>query len=323
MSKRTGYLLILIIAIVLLSGCKTDLSSTMAVPDQERMEKVETALTTPAGPPAVSEGGKIVFYSDRKVQSDIYIMAVDGSGLQRLTDDPADDVGPAISPDGNLIVFSSKRDGNFELYLMGSDGSNLNRLTDTAANELHPTFSSDGQLIVYTVYTSSEWDDGDIFSMDLDGTNSRQLTDDPTDDMLPDISPDDSMIYFSSKREGNYEIYRMDIDGKNQTRLTTSEQNELSPQISPDGRKLAFSVVDFFMVTAVIRVMDLNDGTDILLADNGSVNENAMWSPEGGYLVFQTSRDGNYEVYIMDADGSNQRRLTNERTWDGWAGWGR
>src|SRR5215208_3831615 len=78
--------------------------------------------------------GKIVFASDRDgvvldpldplfgKTYDIYTMNADGSGVTRLTNDPARDIQPAWSPDGTKIAFVSIRDGNTEVYVMNADG---------------------------------------------------------------------------------------------------------------------------------------------------------------------------------------------------------
>jgi TolB protein len=54
------------------------------------------------------------------------------------------------------------------------------------------------------------------------------------------------------------------------------------------------------------------DGSDLhALTSNQGENWSPSWSPDGAYLVFQTNRDGNWEIYLMNADGSNPHNLTN------------
>jgi dipeptidyl aminopeptidase/acylaminoacyl peptidase len=72
-----------------------------------------------------------------------------------------------------------------------------------------------------------------------------------------------------------------------------------------------------------VHVMNVNGTGDTALTNTGGINENASWSPDGKEIVFQSDRDGNFEVYKMAADGSNPRRLTNHPIWDGWPSWGR
>ncbi|MAF09772.1 hypothetical protein CMK11_04910 [Candidatus Poribacteria bacterium] len=80
-----------------------------------------------------ARGTAIVFASgtveDRIGDGDIYVIAANGTGEQRLTAHPADDGDPSWSPDGAKIVFTSRRDGN-GLYIMDRDGRNIRRVTD-------------------------------------------------------------------------------------------------------------------------------------------------------------------------------------------------
>ena len=71
------------------------------------------------------------FVLSRNGEADIYSIGVDGSGLRRLTDDPAKDYAPAWSPDGRRIVFVSDRTSQADIWLMDTDGKNLVQLTVT------------------------------------------------------------------------------------------------------------------------------------------------------------------------------------------------
>lgn len=79
-------------------------------------------MPTGANLPAAPPGGRIAFSGGRANNTDIYVMNVDGSGLTRLTTDPAPDFDPTWSPDGARIAFRSARDGNDEIYVMNADG---------------------------------------------------------------------------------------------------------------------------------------------------------------------------------------------------------
>src|SRR3989440_484836 len=71
----------------------------------------------PSGRPA---GGQIAFTTERDGNVDIYLMNADGSGVTRLTNNPAGDFWPVWSSDGTKIVFQSERDGNDEIYVMNA-----------------------------------------------------------------------------------------------------------------------------------------------------------------------------------------------------------
>jgi TolB protein len=68
--------------------------------------------------------------------------------------------------------------------------------------------------------------------------------------------------------------------------------------------------------------MNADGSNDYPLPGIGQINEDPAWSPDGTKIVFQSNRDGNWEIYVMDADGSNQQRLTINPAGDYWPSWG-
>lgn len=168
----------------------------------------------------------------------------------------------------------------------------------------------------------------EIFSMNSDGSNPANLTANPlSDEYYCSWSPDGTQVAFVSDQDGDWEIYRVDADGSNETRLTDSIGNDLSPAWSPDGTLIAFS--SWRDGNMEIYVMDASDGsnpTRLTFNDSppyASIDYGPSWSPDGTQIAFQSYRNrsccpvnGNVEIYKMDADGSNQTRLTNNLTMD-------
>jgi len=173
--------------------------------------------TRPAWSP---DGSKIAFASDRDdpANRDIYLVTIDGTGVSRLTTDPATDRRPWWSPDGNRIVFASDRGGNFDLYVMNADGSNVARLTTHPADDDNPSWSPDGSKIAFHSQRDSNYE---IYVMDADGTNVVRLTDHHMSNSSPAWSPDGTRIVFQSNRVATADLWTMNPDGTGLVNLTT------------------------------------------------------------------------------------------------------
>lgn len=156
----------------------------------------------------------------------------------------------------------------------------------------------------------------DIYVMNADGSDVLRLTDAPGRDFEPDWSPDGATIVFSSDRDDpdNAHLYLMDADGGNQRRLPSPlADDQVGARWSPDGQWILFHsnpVVDDLARFDVFKIRP--DGSDLTNLTNTSGNNfMADWSPDGQQIVFVSQRDGNRELYVMNADGGNQTRLTD------------
>jgi len=158
---------------------------------------------------------------------------------------------------------------------------------------------------------------GSIYVMNADGTNITRLTHHLESASSPSWSPDVTKIAFMSRPDGKLDIHVMDADGTNIIRLTHNPWLDLHPSWSPDGKKIVFRSIHNFD-NPDIYVMDA-DGTNVIrLTKHPSVDDQPCWSPDGKKIAFTSFRDGNIElrdgndeIYVMDADGTNPIRLTN------------
>lgn len=123
------------------------------------------------------------------------------------------------------------------------------------------------------------------------------------------------LIAFSSSREGNYELYLMGAVGSEPTRLTRDGKFAESPAWSPDGDRIAFAGGrDGNSEIYVLTVPDAFEAGElpgvIRLTDDSASDGDPAWSPDGGRIAFVSNREGNQDVYVMNADGSGVVNLT-------------
>ena len=202
------------------------------------------------------------------------------------------------------IAFVSNRDGHFqkdlpdipalEIYVMDADGGNPRNLTNNPSSDYAPSWSPDGKRIAFVSnrdghVDANGWLTSEIYVMDTDGGNPQNLTNHPARDSSPSWSPDGKRIVFTSDRDAgrddphNYEIYVMDADGDNPQNLTNSPEEDRDPSWSPDGKRIVFT----------------SDRVGHFIGDHGVTSE----------------------IYVMDADGGNEQRLTENRKDDGRPSW--
>ena len=166
-------------------------------------------------------------------------------------------------------------------------------------------------------FSSTRDGNSEIYVMDIDGRNQVRLTDDPADDRDPSWSPNGDRIAFVSDRNNKADhIYVMDSDGGNLMRLT-NEAVSWAPSWSPDGKKIAYTRG---RIGNQLWVMDSDGGNQTQLARVG-LNLHPAWSPDGRRIAFTAFRAGWPEIFVMDADGKNEQKLTQHMTASGHPSW--
>ncbi|MCC6549439.1 MAG: PD40 domain-containing protein [Ignavibacteriaceae bacterium] len=209
-----------------------------------------------------------------------------------------------LSFSGDKLIFQ-RTDGSLEcdqIFTMGIDGSNQVMVSNGKGRTTCAYYLPGDKQIIYASthhfdekcppppdrskgYVWKLYETFDLFIADADGSNIRQVTDAPGYDAEATVSPKGDKIIFTSLRDGDPELYVCDIDGSNQKRLTFEKGYDGGAFFSHDGSKIVFRA------SRPKTEKELEDYNE--LVTSGYVRPTAL------------------EIFVMDADGSNMKQITN------------
>jgi Tol biopolymer transport system component len=253
------------------------------------------------------DGRRIAFVGPGTL--DIYVVNADGSRQRRLTRDGVPSTSPVWSPDGRRIAFEAWR-GEADIFVVGADGSGLRML---ARRGQQPAWSPTGGKLAFVRARKPRT--FDVYVMNADGSGLRRLA---QSGQGPVWSPDGRKIAFvrggdpSSALTPNQHVFTVNSDGSGKWKLARG----FGPVWSPDGRKIAF--VRQHAGSIDVGVMNADGSGQRTLTRSALTRSRAVgfipqpaWSPDGRKILFVSDRAGLGAVYVMNADGSRQRRLTS------------
>ena len=236
---------------------------------------------------------------------------IDGGNVQDLVSMPKIlNLLPSWDVSGKYLYFTSFINQNTDLYRLTVGTKHWEPISTEPGLNTGASVSPDGRRLAYTL---SKDGNTEVYVADLDGHNPKRLTESWGQDLSPTWSPDSKRIAFVSSRSGNPHIYVMNADGSGQRRLTFKGNYNQEPDWSPraDGQ-IAFTARDEMLKFDVFLVNP--ETSDITrLTQDASNNDSPSHSPDGHHLAFTSTRgsDGK-QLWIMDVDGNNQRRISTQ-----------
>ncbi len=268
----------------------------------------EPVTPTPKPTPKPATTGRLIFpvFEQGQKSYAVYIANVDGSGRRALWGEASQ---PAASHDGGRVAFRSWKADERGLVIMDLSGANRLRLTNFLEDAL-PSFSPDGGKLVFP---SRRVPDrlSRIYQVGTGGGNDWEMKagGETVYGEAPEWMADGRIVYRHCERSGNCQgLYLMNGDGGGQVQLTSNPE-DTAPSASPDSRTIAFmrkegdGSWDIYVVPA-------SGGTPQNLTNSFAVSDGLpAWSPDGRSIAFVSNQSGQWGIWAINADGSNQRHL--------------
>ena len=272
----------------------------------------------------VSAEEQILFVSGEIRDAEIY-RQFPGGKTERLTFNSGRDGDPALSPDGTKMAYFTTIDKVFQVAVLDFESGERKQLTFSRwpKRNFNPTWSPDGRRIAYS---SEEDGDFDIYIVDANGRNVKNMTDNsPWRERMPHWSPAGPRVVFTSNRDGGAdEVYLLDVNTRNQRRLTNSFIRATYPRWSPNGSQIAYLSAERPEIPplswAIWRMK--SDGSD-LEAFVTEVDRESYpnFSPDGKWVAFVSRRDANTDIYAVNVETHEERRLTMHLGYDSYPDW--
>ncbi len=147
-----------------------------------------------------------------------------------------------------------------------------------------------------------------IFMMDFGGHRVKRITDNPSINIFPHPSPGGNKAAYISFKDGDPAIFIKNLNTGRTARFNLPGPADYVSW-SPKGDKLAIALTPDHYNTEIYTI-NTNGGNLKQLTDMGGINTSPSFSPGGNRIAFVSNREGSPQIYIMNSDGSNQRRIT-------------
>ena len=195
------------------------------------------------------------------------------------------------------------------------------QLAHYLSDALYYQFTGRQGIALTTIAFQSDRDGGqELFLMDYDGHNQRRISGHKSTSGYSDWSPTGDAIAYMSYFSGTPGIYYVDLASGNKVPVYREGVLNISPSFSPDGQHIAFasagpeSNIDIY-------VCERNCRTPVRLTTSSAIDTNPAWSPDGKQIAFTSSRSGKPQIFLMDADGQNTRRISFDGEYNEGASW--
>ena len=264
-----------------------------------------------ADPVFTPEGSGIVHTSNRGGAKNLWLMPIDGKEPVRLTSGTGPDESPSVARTGAIAFVNSR--SRATLLVHRFDTGATQTLTTHHSVLWAPAFSPDGREIAFARNeTGGSWH---IWTVPADGGTPRQITSSRLPEIYPRYTPDGTAIVFQTWGSEPRRIWRVPREGGQAIPITPARtEHDEYADVSPDGRSLAFARTESGKVRVYVAPMAGGEARRLIDAPSTT----PRWSPDGQWIAFGSDRSFASGIWLIRADGTGQRHLTQTGGWPVW-----
>lgn len=260
----------------------------------------------------LKDSNGLVFTRYHNESHDLIKLGGDGNAVA-ITDSAATDW---VYAGGAEPLFVSRRgvpkgERGYLLYRLRADGS-FKRAFEHLLSDSAVSLSRDGRRYAVAMHDGN---DTELWLVNVESGHADRLTDNACKDTDPNWSASDEWLVYRSDCGGASDIWRMRLADGHVEQLTSNASNdgelgyggEGPPRYSPDGQTIAWMSHDGDWE---IALMDADGSNQRQLTTNDINDSFPAWSPSGQLIAFNSDRDGNEEIYVIDVTSRNVSRMT-------------
>ncbi len=264
------------------------------------------------------DGARIVFAGRTADHAtNIYVTTPEGAWFEQLTARNAlsgTATYPAWSHDGSSIAFSYDPDWvGARICLMDADGENQRPISE-GPHDWGATWSPRDDEIAFSASRMGDRRES-IYVADLNGGREIRLTGPGVFAWEPSWRPVGDVIAYSSRPDwsNSFDLHTMDGQGGNPNQLTDHRLSDTEPAWHPHQNVIAFSSWDKDSRNADIYTIHPDGSRERRVTAHPSSGGEPRWSPNGAQILFKSTRDGVYGLFIMRSDGRVIRRVMDKQ----------